>query len=297
MSRMYPTPFFNPEEVEHSVVFEWRTRLPQSFKTRNDVNLDEARKQHETYVRLLREIGLDVIELPPDESLPECVFVEDTAVVCNGTALITRPGSPQRVKEVETIRVVLKKELDLPIIEMSDPSAKLDGGDVLFTGREFFVGISDWTNEAGARAVAASFPEYPCTPIKVNKIPILIWNKFNLQVSNKKHLKSLITVGGCDLLCVGSSKEAQDVLKRMEREATFGYQTLTLPEDEAANVLFLNGTLIHKSTEEIPESFKVFANKIDYPRRSLNFSQLSKGSSGLTSSCLLVRRLRHMRNL
>ncbi|KAF5272511.1 hypothetical protein FQA39_LY18789 [Lamprigera yunnana] len=234
MSRMYPTPFFNPEEVEHSVVFEWRTRLPQSFKTRNDVNLDEARKQHETYVRLLREIGLDVIELPPDESLPECVFVEDTAV------LYTRDKNSFVLGRNDTC--CFKKELDLPIIEMSDPSAKLDGGDVLFTGREFFVGISDWTNEAGARAVAASFPEYPCTPIKV---------------SNKKHLKSLITVGGCDLLCVGSSKEAQDVLKRMEREATFGYQTLTLPEDEAANVLFLNGTLIHKSTEEIPESFKV----------------------------------------
>ncbi|KAK5640580.1 hypothetical protein RI129_011391 [Pyrocoelia pectoralis] len=265
----------------HAVV----CRLPQSFKSRNDIDIEEAKKQHESYVRLLREIGLDVIELPPDEALPECVFVEDTAVVCNGTALITRPGSAQRVKEVETIRVVLKKELDLPIIEMSDQSAKLDGGDVLFTGKEFFVGISDWSNEAGARAVAASFPEFPCTPIKL------------LQVSNKKHLKSLITVGGQDLLCVGSSKEAQDVLKRMEREATFSYQTLTLPEDEAANVLFLNGTLIHKSLEEIPESYKVFADKVDYPRRSINFSQLSKGSSGLTSSCLLVRRLRHMRNL
>lgn len=263
----------------HAVV----CRLPQSFKSHhNEVDLDEAKKQHESYVRLLRELGLDVIELPPDEALPDCVFVEDTAVVCNGTALITRPGSDQRVKEVETIRVVLKKELDLPIIEMSDQSAKLDGGDVLFTGREFFVGISDWSNEAGARAVAASFPEFPCTPIKV---------------SNKKHLKSLITVGGPDLLCVGSSKEAQEVLKRMEREATFSYQTITLPEDEAANVLFLNGTLIHKSLEEIPESFKVFADKIDYPRRSINFSQLSKGSSGLTSSCLLVKRLRHMRNL
>jgi hypothetical protein len=35
---------------------------------------------------------------------------------------------------VETIRAVLKKELDLPIIEIGDDSAKLDGGDVLFTG-------------------------------------------------------------------------------------------------------------------------------------------------------------------
>lgn len=34
-------------------------------------------------------------------------------------------------------------------------------------GKEFFVGLSEWTNEAGARAVAAAFPEYPCTPVKV----------------------------------------------------------------------------------------------------------------------------------
>jgi len=262
----------------HAVV----CRIPLSLRTRGEIELEEAKKQHENYVRLLRELGLDVIELPPDESLPECVFVEDTAVICNGTALITRPGAPHREKEIETIRVVLKKELDLPIIEISDPSAKLDGGDVLFTGQEFFVGISEWTNEAGARAVAAAFPEYPCTPIKI---------------PSPKKLKHFVTVGGPLLLCVGAGKEAQEVLKRMEREATFSYQTLTLPEDEAANVLYLNGTLVHRGEAEIPKSFQIFCDKIDYPRRSVNISQLAKTSCGLSSSCLLVRRLRICRNL
>ncbi|ENN77554.1 N(G),N(G)-dimethylarginine dimethylaminohydrolase 1 [Dendroctonus ponderosae] len=262
----------------HAVV----SRIPVSLRTRGQIDLEEAKKEHEGYVRLLRELGLDVIELPPDEALPECVFVEDCAVVCNGTALITRPGAAHRQKETETIRVVLKKELDMPIIEMSDENARLDGGDVLFTGREFFVGISYWTNEAGARAVAAAFPEYPCTPIKVPE---------------QKHLKSYITMGGPDLLCVGVGKESQEVLKRMEREATFSYQTLTLPEDEAANVLFLNGTLVHRTPEETPLSFKIFGEKIEYPRRSTNFSQLSKLSSGLSSSCLLVKRAKHIRSL
>ncbi|XP_030756168.1 N(G),N(G)-dimethylarginine dimethylaminohydrolase 1 [Sitophilus oryzae] len=262
----------------HAVV----SRIPVSLRTRGQIDLEEAKKEHENYVRLLRELGLDVIELPPDEGLPECVFVEDCAVVCNGAALITRPGAAHRQKEVETIRVVLKKELDLPIIEMSDANAKLDGGDVLFTGREFFVGLSQWTNEAGARAVAAAFPEYPCTPIKVPEA---------------KHLKSYITMGGPDLLCVGVGKEAQEVLKRMEREATFNYQTLTLPEDEAANVLYLNGTLVHRTPEEIPLSFKVFGDKIDYPRRSVNVTQLAKLSCGLSSSCLLIRRSKHIRSL
>lgn len=37
--------------------------------------------------------------------------------------------------QVENIRAVFKKELDIPIVEIADPNAKLDGGDVLFTGK------------------------------------------------------------------------------------------------------------------------------------------------------------------
>jgi len=43
----------------------------------------------------------------------------------------------------------------------------IDGGDVLFTGREFFVGLSKTTNMAGAKAVASAFPEYPVTLLRV----------------------------------------------------------------------------------------------------------------------------------
>jgi len=47
-----------------------------------------------------RKLGLDVIELQADESLPEGVFVEDTVVICDGIALICRPGLSRRLKEV-----------------------------------------------------------------------------------------------------------------------------------------------------------------------------------------------------
>lgn len=47
------------------------------------------------------------------------------------------------------------------------------------------------------------------------------------------------------------------VLQRIKREATYSYQTLTVPEDHAANVLYVNGTLFHRSEKEIPASFKV----------------------------------------
>ncbi|GAB0093458.1 N(G),N(G)-dimethylarginine dimethylaminohydrolase 1 [Sergentomyia squamirostris] len=257
-------------------------RIPLSLRTRGEIDLEEAKRQHELYVNLLREQGLDVIELPADENLPECAFVEDTAIVCNGIALITRPGDPKRVQEVESIRAVLKKELDLPLVEIADPNAKLDGGDVLFTGKEFFVGLSKWTNEAGAKAVAAAFPEYPCVPIKVTE---------------HHHLKYFVSMGAPDLLVVCNTKESQEILKRIEREASFTYQTLTLSEEKAANVLYVNGTFIHRSIEEIPVSHQILSEKIDIPRQVLNISELGKFSTGLTSCCLLVRRTKYIRNL
>ncbi|XP_008203223.1 N(G),N(G)-dimethylarginine dimethylaminohydrolase 1 isoform X2 [Nasonia vitripennis] len=257
-------------------------RIPLSLRTRGEVQLEEARKQHQALAQLLRELGVDVVEMPPDESSPLCVFVEDIAVVCNGIALIARPNEPSRLKEIETIRAVLKKELEIPLIEIADKSARLDGGDVLFTGREFFVGLSQFTNEAGARAVAAAFPEYPCVPIKV---------------AESKRLKALVTMAGPDVICVGAGKESQEVLKRIEREATYSYQTLTVPEDEAANVLYINGTLIHRAHDEIPQSSKVFEEKVEFPVKALPISELAKVSSGLSSCCLLVRRPRHIRNI
>lgn len=66
-----------------------------------EVDLDKARREHDAYVEVLRtRVGLEVVELPADESLPDCVFVEDAAVVCGDTALITRPGAESRRREV-----------------------------------------------------------------------------------------------------------------------------------------------------------------------------------------------------
>lgn len=68
----------------------------------------------------------------------------------------------------------------------------------LLTGKEFFVGLSKRTNDAGARAVADAFPEYPVTPVRV---------------PGKHHLKSLLSIAGPDIICVSASDEAQSVLK------------------------------------------------------------------------------------
>lgn len=53
-------------------------------------------------------------------------------------------------------------ELNLTVVEMGaeegdSAGATLEGSDVLFTGREFFVGISSHTNRRGAEVLADTF--------------------------------------------------------------------------------------------------------------------------------------------
>ncbi|CAB1437514.1 unnamed protein product [Pleuronectes platessa] len=70
-----------------------------------EVDLAGARREHDAYVEVLRtRLRLDVVELPADEAMPDCVFVEDAAVVCGDTALITRPGAESRRTEACTAR-------------------------------------------------------------------------------------------------------------------------------------------------------------------------------------------------
>jgi len=62
----------------------------------NNIDLIKCRAEYEGLVAVLREIGLDVVELPPDNSF----FVGDIAFVLNGMGFVTRPKSPDRQTEV-----------------------------------------------------------------------------------------------------------------------------------------------------------------------------------------------------
>lgn len=57
------------------------------------INVKIAYKQHEKYKELLRSLVPNVIELPADDDCPDCVFIEDTALVINSShVVITRIG-------------------------------------------------------------------------------------------------------------------------------------------------------------------------------------------------------------
>ncbi|XP_022109793.1 N(G),N(G)-dimethylarginine dimethylaminohydrolase 1-like isoform X1 [Acanthaster planci] len=240
-------------------------------------NLELARRQHEKFILTLRKLKVDLSELDADEDRPFCCYLEHMAVVRDGVALIARPGGRlEEEAQVDEIRRILRDDLRQQIYEIEDPNATLDGGDVLFTGEEFFVGISKRTNSQGANALAKAFPNYPVSSIKV---------------ADHLHLKSMMSMAAPGILAVGSSPAAQSALKQILEKSDYDYCTLTLPDDAAANCVYVRGYLLHCTKQEYPNSYKIFEERFPNDVRiPIPNSELHKVDGALTCRCILVQK-------
>ena len=136
---------------------------------RKPIDADRARAQHRGYAQALRDAGCDVLVLPADEALPDCVFIEDLLVDLGPTRLLTAPGAPSRWAERDGVRAAFAPGGPLcgfgPLIEMPD-GLRLDGGDVLAVRGVVFVGRSTRT-DSEAIAWLAAHCDAPVVPVNV----------------------------------------------------------------------------------------------------------------------------------
>src|SRR4029453_6042057 len=68
---------------------------------------DLVLKQHTAYCEALQRCGLTLTCLPADPQYPDATFVEDTAILTNRCAIVTRPGALSRRGEVTRIQEAL----------------------------------------------------------------------------------------------------------------------------------------------------------------------------------------------
>lgn len=112
-----------------------------------------ARDQHRAYRDQLAAAGYTIETIPADESCPDCVFIEDTAVIVGELAVISRPGAPEREPEVGPVSAFLRDRFTTTTIEAP---GTLDGGDVMMLGETVYVGASKRTNSDGIRQLSAA---------------------------------------------------------------------------------------------------------------------------------------------
>ena len=146
--------------------------------TRSSVDVSLARIQHAAYVEALSAGGWAIVQAPAADDCPDSVFVEDTVVICEDLAVLTRPGAPARRPEVAGVAQAVG-ELGLRTATIDEPGT-LEGGDVLQVGRTVYVGRGARTNGDGIRQLRSLLTPLGRTVIAVPLVNVL-------------HLKSAVT--------------------------------------------------------------------------------------------------------
>lgn len=104
--------------------------------------------EHAAYVSALRAAGCEVTLLAADETYPDSVFIEDPALVLNGTAIVLRPGAQTRIGEAAALRPALVTAMNDVVDLQTD--GYVDGGDILCTDDRVLLGLSARTTQQGA---------------------------------------------------------------------------------------------------------------------------------------------------
>ncbi|MDK3255578.1 dimethylargininase [Blastococcus capsensis] len=137
-----------------------------------------AAEQHAGYRAALAAAGWDVREVDPAPGCPDATFVEDTVVVVDGTAVLTRSGAASRRAEVPGTEQVVR-DLGLDVVRITGDGT-LDGGDVLQVDDTVYVGRGGRTNADGIRQLRGHL-----TPLGRTVVPV--------RLQAVLHLKSAVT--------------------------------------------------------------------------------------------------------
>ena len=229
-------------------------------------DFERTLQQHEAYCQALEQCGLEIIRLAPDEQHPDSTFVEDTAVLTERGAVVTRPGAQSRLGEITSIAPVLREHF--AELQFVGEPGTIDGGDVCEAGEHFFIGVSERTNEEGAKQLGGVLEGfgYSSSLIDIRGI------------SNILHLKSgLAYLGGKRLVAV-------EALGDLEEFSGYDLVFVNKTEQYAANCLLINGkVLIAAGFNETKKQLE----HLGYQTMALDMSEFQKMDGGL--SCLSLR--------
>lgn len=226
-----------------------------------EIDVAAAKRQHKEYCNALQGLGLSLIRVETDDTLPDSCFVEDTAVTIGKKAIICNMKIKSRTREAVEVAKVLKRLKEIHYIE---PPGTIDGGDVLKVEEKIFVGLSARTNLQAVRQL-----EKILESDNVRVVPV--------KIRNVLHLKSACTYLGSNCVIVSEGHFDSKVLRDCER--------ITVPKGEeyAADCLAVNGTVLmamgHPKTKKLLETRGFLVKELDV-------SEFRKGDGALT--CLSI---------
>jgi dimethylargininase len=236
-----------------------------TFIERQQIDAVRAIQQHKHYQQLLQSLGVFVVELPSQNDCPDCCFIEDTALVLDELAVLTRPGSEARRREVDGVATALR-ERRREVFQLDAP-ATLEGGDVLRIGRDLFVGLTERTNRDGIESLRGHVSPYG-------------YSVHAVETPGALHLKSVCTAVDEHTVVAEPS--------RVDLRPFKNFRIIEVPPDEwmAANILLVNGTVCMHSG--FPKTRSLLQSR-GYKICTTDISEFLKAEAGLTCLSLIFR--------
>lgn len=225
-----------------------------TFAGRKPIDIGRAVAQHEGYERWLASHGCAPVHAEAAPDHPDSVFIEDTSIVLDDCAVMTRPGAESRRGEVEGVARTLERYREIRRIEAP---ATIDGGDVLRIGQTLYVGRSTRTNDDAVTQLRA----FGCNVVRVDFRDCL-------------HLKSAVTALDDHTL----------LINRAWVDPFGGFDAIDVEEAHAANVLRIDGVIL------MSDSYPRTRAKLEargYRVEALPMSELEK-AEGAVTCCSLI---------
>jgi dimethylargininase len=218
--------------------------------------------QHLSYTAVLRSLGLKILKLPSLPEFPDAHFIEDVAVITPEIAVITRPGAPERLGEIEHIRDILS---DLrPLAAIEEPGT-LDGGDVMRIEQTVYIGLSTRTNEEGAKQLAGILAPYG---YETHLVPLV----------EGLHLKSSVNYIGRNTLLMTEAWASHPLFESFDK--------IIVPAEEAyaANSLLVKNRLL--TPMNFPET-QALLREAGFEILEIDATEMQKMDGGM--SCMSLR--------
>jgi dimethylargininase len=248
--------------VRHALV----RPVPDSYdrcvrSNREKIDVALAQKQHTKYCKTLELLGLKLVPIGADNTLPDSCFVEDTAAIFDEKAVICNMKTESRAVEVVEVAKVLSKIKDTYYIRSP---ATIDGGDILRVEHTVFVGLTSRTNLHAVKQLEGILAK---SDFKV--VPV--------RVHNVLHLKSACTYLGDNQVAVAEGFFDTNLLH--------DYRKIVVPKGEeyAADCLAVNGTVL--VAKGYPKTRSLIEEE-GFSTREMDVSEFRKGDGALT--CLSI---------
>jgi dimethylargininase len=223
-----------------------------------------ATRQHAEYCQVLRDCGASVVTLDVNRHLPDCAFIEDTAVVLDEVVILTPMGTAARRAEPAGVEPELRKYRPVERIELP---ATVEGGDVLRVGRTLFVGLSSRTNRAGIEALDSLVRRHGYAVVAV-------------PVTGCLHLKTACTALEDKRFLVNPAW--------LDVRALHGFELLRVPQEEpwAANTARVGGSICLAAGQ--PRTAGLI-DSLGFDVRAIDLSEFAKAEGGVTCLSILMR--------